>query len=45
MEWFQKQGWEVHVVGNGEEKLQFCDKKYLLPIARSPFKLQNLWAF
>lgn len=45
MEWFQEQGWEVHAAGNEDVSLQFCDKKYLLSITRSPFKLQNIQAF
>lgn len=45
MKWFQEQGWEVHAVGNEDAQLQYCDRKYLLPIARSPFKLQNIKAF
>lgn len=44
MEWFQQQGWEVHAVGNEDMPLQFCDKKYLLKIARSPLKPQNILA-
>lgn len=44
MDWFQKQGWEVHAVGNEDMPLQFCDKKYLIPVARSPLKLQNIKA-
>lgn len=45
MEWFQKQGWEVHAAANGDAPLRFCDKKYYLPIERSPFRVQNIKAF
>ncbi|MFS0638316.1 glycosyltransferase family 4 protein [Mesobacillus foraminis] len=45
MEWFKKQGWEVHIAANGDMVLPFVDKKYNLPIARSPFDHNNLEAF
>lgn len=45
MEWFQKQGWEVHAAANGDAPLRFCDKKHHLPIERSPFRVQNIRAF
>jgi glycosyltransferase EpsD len=44
MEWFQNQGWEVHAIGKEDADLRFCDKKYFLPIERSPFKLENIQA-
>ncbi|GGI46068.1 putative glycosyltransferase EpsD [Paenibacillus marchantiophytorum] len=45
MKWFQEQGWEVHVAAKGGMELPYVDKKYNLPIQRSPFKLMNLKAY
>ncbi|WP_282937457.1 glycosyltransferase family 4 protein [Paenibacillus sp. RC67] len=42
MSWFKEQGWEVHVAANGQMELPYVDKKFDIPIQRSPFKLQNL---
>lgn len=45
MKWFQERGWEVHVAASGRLQLPYCDKKFDLPIERSPFKLNNLKAY
>jgi glycosyltransferase EpsD len=45
MKWFKEQGWEVHVAAKGDMDLPFVDKKYNLPIQRSPFSLQNVQAY
>ncbi|MBH5317308.1 glycosyltransferase family 4 protein [Paenibacillus sp. GSMTC-2017] len=45
MEWFQKQGWEVHVVAQGDLVLPHVDHKYNIPIQRSPFKVVNVKAY
>lgn len=45
LKWFKEQGWEVHVAAKGNIELPFVDKKFNLPIHRSPFKLQNLKAY
>ena len=45
MKWFTEQGWEVHVAANGNTELPYVDKKYDIPIQRSPFKLQNFHAY
>ncbi|OMF35953.1 glycosyltransferase family 1 protein [Paenibacillus sp. FSL H8-0548] len=45
MEWFKQQGWEVHVAAKGELDLPFVDKKFNLPIERSPIHLQNIKAY
>ncbi|MGG0275888.1 glycosyltransferase family 4 protein [Bacillus rhizoplanae] len=45
MKWFTEQGWEVHVAANGSIELPYVDKKYDIPIQRSPFKLQNFYAY
>lgn len=45
MKWFTEQGWEVHVAANGNMQLPYVDKKYDIPIQRSPIKLQNFHAY
>jgi glycosyltransferase EpsD len=45
MKWIKEQGWEVHVAAKGDMELPFVDKKYDLPIQRSPFSLQNVKAY
>jgi glycosyltransferase EpsD len=45
MKWFQENRWEVHVAANGDMKLPFVDKKYNLPMQRSPFDTRNLTAY
>jgi glycosyltransferase EpsD len=45
MKWFKEQGWEVHVAANGGMQLPFVDKKFDLPIQRSPLSLQNAKAY
>ncbi|TLS35785.1 glycosyltransferase family 4 protein [Pseudalkalibacillus caeni] len=45
LEWFKKQGWEVHVAASGNIELPFVDKKFSIPVHRSPFKKQNLTAY
>lgn len=37
-------GYEVHVATNGIEQFQYCDKKFTIPIKRSPYSLKNLKA-
>ncbi|GIM28755.1 putative glycosyltransferase EpsD [Clostridium polyendosporum] len=44
MKWFQEQGWEVHVAAKGDIDLPYCDKKYNIPIERSPLNLSNFKA-
>lgn len=41
---FKENGYEVHVATNGNEKIPYCDKKYIIPIERSPYKLRNIKA-
>ena len=41
---FKENGYEVHVATNGNEKIPYCDKKYTIPIERSPYKLRNIKA-
>ncbi|ETI67571.1 glycosyltransferase family 4 protein [Neobacillus vireti] len=45
MKWFKEQGWEVHVAASGDIELPFVDKKYDIPIQRSPFNKLNLKAY
>lgn len=45
MKWFTEQGWEVHVAASGNIQLPYVNKKYDIPIERSPFKLQNYHAY
>lgn len=45
MKWFQEQGWEVHIAASGDMNLDYTDKKFNIPIARSPFKLSNIQAY
>jgi glycosyltransferase EpsD len=45
MEWFKMMGWEVHVAAKGELDLPFVDKKYNIPIDRSPLRAANIAAY
>ncbi|KML27280.1 glycosyltransferase family 4 protein [Priestia aryabhattai] len=45
IEWFKEQGWEVHVAASGNMELPYVDKKYNLPIQRSPLHQDNLKAY
>lgn len=45
MKWFTEQGWEVHVAANGDINLPYVNKKYNIPIQRSPLKLKNFHAY
>ncbi|MBD2872048.1 glycosyltransferase family 4 protein [Paenibacillus arenilitoris] len=45
MQWFKEQQWEVHVAANGGLDLPFVDRKFDLPIERSPFSLSNAKAY
>lgn len=45
MKWFKEQGWEVHIVANGNMDLPYVDVKFNIPIQRSPFKLNNMKAY
>ncbi|MFB9325046.1 glycosyltransferase family 4 protein [Paenibacillus aurantiacus] len=44
MQWFREQGWEVHVAASGKLALPYTDRKFDLPIARSPLKLARNWS-
>ncbi len=45
LKWFKEQGWEVHVVACGDMKLPYVDRKYNIPIQRSPFHKKNMVAY
>ena len=45
LKWFKEQGWEVHIAAAGTLELPFADKKYSLPIKRSPFHKDNAKAY
>lgn len=44
LKWFKEQGWEVHVAASGSIDLPYVDKKYDIPIQRSPIKRTNIQA-
>ncbi|CAM4180828.1 glycosyltransferase EpsD [Paenibacillus endophyticus] len=45
MEWFKQQGWEVHIAAKGDMELPFADRKFNLPIERSPIHMNNSAAY
>ena len=45
MQWFQEQGWEVHVAAKGDLELPYCNVKHNIPIERSPLRLKNIKAY
>lgn len=45
LKWFKEQGWEVHVAASGSINLPYVDKKYNIPIHRSPLQKQNIVAY
>ncbi|MDQ0198789.1 glycosyltransferase family 4 protein [Neobacillus ginsengisoli] len=45
LKWFKEQGWEVHVAANGDLKLPYVDRKFNIPIQRSPLNKMNLVAY
>ncbi|RBP03141.1 glycosyltransferase family 4 protein [Rossellomorea aquimaris] len=45
MKWFKEQGWDVHVAASGEIELPYVDRKFTIPIERSPFSLKNMTAY
>ncbi|MEH7416924.1 glycosyltransferase family 4 protein [Neobacillus drentensis] len=45
LKWFKDQGWEVHVAAAGSLKLPFVDKKFNIPVQRSPFQKMNIEAY
>lgn len=45
MKWFQEQGWEVHAAAQGRLELPHVDRRFEVPIQRSPFRMKNLQAY
>ncbi|MGI8384809.1 glycosyltransferase family 4 protein [Robertmurraya sp. P23] len=45
LKWFKEQGWDVHVAASGNMELPYVDKKFNLPIQRSPFHRKNIEAY
>ncbi|MGX1193665.1 glycosyltransferase family 4 protein [Metabacillus sp. SLBN-84] len=45
LKWFRDMGWEVHVAANGNINLPYTEKKFNLPIQRSPFNRMNMEAY
>lgn len=45
LQWFQAQGWEVHAAAAGNMELPFVDRKFDLPIERSPLRRRNVRAY
>ena len=45
MEWFKRQGYEVHAACSGEEEIPFCDVKWEVPFIRTPYALGHIEAY
>ncbi|MEK3966618.1 glycosyltransferase family 4 protein [Paenibacillus sp. FSL H7-0323] len=45
LKWFKDEGWEVHVIANGDLTLPYVDEKFNVCIQRSPLKTDNLKAY
>lgn len=45
MRMLREQGAEVHYASMGEEKILDCDKSFVVPFTRSPFRLRNIKAY
>lgn len=45
LKWFKEQNWEVHIAAQGELGLPFVDRKFNIPIERSPFQRRNVEAY
>lgn len=45
MRMLREQGAEVHYASMGEEEIQDCDKSFVVPFTRSPFKASNIQAY
>ena len=41
---FKERGYEVHVASNRNDDIEYCDKKIIIPISRSPYKATNFKA-
>jgi hypothetical protein len=45
MRMMSEKGWEVHYASMGEEEILDCDKSFVVPFTRSPFRLSNITAY
>ncbi len=45
MRMLREQGWEVHYASMGEEEILDCDRSFVVPFTRSPFKFSNVQAY
>lgn len=45
MRMMSKKGWEVHYASMSEEEILDCDKSFVVPFTRSPFRLSNITAY
>lgn len=45
MNWFHDRGWEVHYASMGEESVSCCDKHFIVPFTRSPYRIDNINAY
>lgn len=45
LQWFQEQGYEVHIACSGDEDVPFTDKKWNVPFVRSPFSKGHVQAY
>ena len=45
MRMMSEKGWEVHYASMGEEEILDCDKSFVAPFTRSPFRLSNITAY
>jgi len=45
LKWFKEKGWEVHIAANGEIAIPYVDKKFNIPIQRSPLNYRNITAY
>lgn len=44
LKYFHDLGYEVHVATGGDHEILYCDKKFIVPFERSPYKLNNIKA-
>ena len=45
LKWFSKNDYKVHIACNEKEEIEYVDKCHLIPIERSPYKINNIKAF
>lgn len=45
LKWFKEQGYEVHVASKGNDKIEYCDIHYDLPLERFPLKKENIYVY